>query len=119
MILDRGICSIFRKVDTAEAGAMPRPGYILIYQSWYGEPSFETNSARPTDGRKELRTDARIRIMQNREIRQNDVCVLRDVCRFSQVKKSELVFRINRAFHGQDDDGPTLISDLSLEAMEP
>ena len=119
MILDAGICSIFRKVDLALSGEMPRPGFELIGQSWYGERSFETNPARPKDGRTELRTDARVRILQNRGVRQHDVVILRDIADFAARDVDETVYRITRAWHGQDDDGPTQVTDLTLEVFEP
>lgn len=40
MILDTGICSIFRPEDHAVGGAMPKLRYSLLYKSWYGELSF-------------------------------------------------------------------------------
>ena len=117
MILDSGICSIFRKYDMALSGEMPRPGYMLLWKSWYGELSFETSPARPTEGREERRTDARIRVQQNRDIRQHDVVVLANVDRI--VDAAGPVYEITRAFHGQDDDSPALVSDLTLEVYEP
>lgn len=119
MILDTGICSVFRKMEIAIPGGMPRHEYKLLHQGWYGELNFETSPARPTEGRSELRTDARIRIWQNRFIRQNDVVVLRDIDSLEEREEGETVYRVNRAFHGKDDNGPTPISDLSLEVYEP
>ena len=119
MILDAGICSIFRKVDLAMSGEMPRPGFELVGKSWYGELNFETSPARPTEGRKELRTDARVRILQNRGVKQHDVVILRDIADFAERGAEETVYRITRARHGQDDDGPTQVTDLTLEVFEP
>lgn len=119
MILDDGICSIFRQKNTAKSGEMPRPGFELLAMGWYGEMSFETSPSRPTDGRKELKTDARIRILQCREIRQNDVAVLQEIADFAKRQEGETVYRITRAYHGKDDKSGELISDLSLEVIEP
>ena len=119
MILDSGICSIFRKQDIALSGEMPRASYSLIGQSWYGELSFETSPARPTEGRQELKTDTRVRILQNRAIRQDDVVVLRDLTVFEDRAQNEPVYKITRAWHGPDENGATLISDLSLEVFRP
>lgn len=118
MILDSGICSIFRKEDAALSGEMPRPFYSLIGQGWFGELSFETSPARPTEGRQELKTDARIRILQNRAIRQHDIVVLAEVQDIQDAETAP-VYRITRAYHGADESGATLISDLSLEVYEP
>ena len=119
MILDKGICTVFRKTDISGPGEKPTFIHTQIYQSWYGELSFETSPARPTEGRKELRTDARIRVLQYLGLKQNDVVVLRAVTSFDQVESTDLVYQINRAYHGQDDDGPTPISDLYLEEVRP
>ena len=119
MILDAGICSIFRKYDMALSGEMPRPAYALFWKSWYGELSFETSPQWHTEGREELRTDARIRIQQNRDLKQHDIVVLRNIDRFDDRTAEDSVYRITRAYHGKDDDGPTLITDLSLEVYEP
>ena len=120
MILDKGICTVFREYDTALSGEMPRLGYTVFWKSWYGELSFETRPARPTDGREELRTDARIRIQQNRDIRQRDIVVLKNVDTFGDADHSGVpVYRVTRAWHGQDDDSPALITDLNLEVYTP
>lgn len=119
MILDKGICTLFRKTDAAPAGDMPRGVYARLHTSWYGELSYETSPDYPTEGRREARTDARIRVLQCREIRQNDVAVLRQLEDWSDLTASDTVFRVTRAYHGTDDDGPTPISDLSLEVIRP
>lgn len=119
MILDKGICTVFRKIDVSGPGEKPAFTHTRIYQCWYGELAFETSAARPTDNRRELRTDARVRVLQNLGLKQNDVVVLRAVDTFDQVEPADLVYQITRAYHGQDDDGPTLISDLYLEEVRP
>lgn len=119
MILDSGICTIFRKENIALSGEMPRPGYTFIGRSWYGELNFESTPSRPTEGRTELRTDARIRINQNRNIRQNDIVVLADISDFNSLPDGTTIYDITRFYHGQDDDRPDLITDINLEVMEP
>lgn len=119
MILDSGLCCVFRARDTARSGDMPRSGYALLTQSWYGELSFETSPARPAQGRQELRTDARVRILQCRDIRQNDVVVLREDDGTDAPRDKERAYRVTRAYHGKDDDGPAPITDLSLEVYTP
>ena len=130
MILDSGICTVFRESDVSGAatstaqvilnsGRMPIKAYTPIWASWYGELSFETTPAWQTDGRKELRTDKRIRVMQCSTIRQNDIVVLEHLESFGQRSSDAVIYRITRAWHGKDDDGPTLISDLTLEVVKP
>ena len=116
MILDTGICSVFHAYDTAQPGEMPRKGYSLLCQSWYGELSFETSPVWATEGRNEQRVDSRIRILQNRAIAQDDVVVLAQV---DDVASDAVIYRITRAFHGVDADGPTPITDLTLEVIAP
>ena len=119
MILDSGICTVFRKTDVSTAGSMPTYTYIPIWASWYGELSFETAPVWETEGRKEQKADGRIRILQNRSIAQNDVVVLEHLESFEGRSQTAVVYKIARAYHGQDDDGPTQISDLTLEVIKP
>ena len=106
MILDSGICTIFRKENIALSGEMPRPGYTFIGRSWYGELNFESTPSRPTEGRTELRTDARI-------------VVLADISDFNALPDGTTIYDITRFYHGQDDDRPDLITDINLEVMQP
>ena len=119
MILDKGIATVYRKTDTAEAGDMPDYSDVMIFQSWYGELNYETSPEWQTDGRKEQHADGRIRILQNRGIAQNDVVILEQLAAYKDRSANAIVYRITRAFHGQDDDGPTPISDLTLEVVKP
>lgn len=119
MILDSGIVSVFRRSDTAAAGEMPKASYTLLFRGWYGELNFETSPQRPTEGRTELRCDARIRVIQNRNIRQDDVAVLRDIGAWTERTAADPAYKITRAYHGEDEDGAGLISDLSLEVYKP
>lgn len=123
MILDSGVCSVFRKVDSSGAGDKPVPSYDRIHVSWYGELHFETNPASPTTKREDIRTDARIRILQNRRINNHDVVLLEDLpdvptavpgaaCRFP-------IYEVSRAYHGLDADSGELVTDLSLVEVEP
>ena len=120
MILDTGICSVFQVTDGAvTGGGMPQKSYTLLCQSWYGTPAFETSPAHPTDNRRELETSTRIRILQHREIKQNDIVVLAQADTWAKVPSGSKIYEITRAYHGQDDDGPTLISDLTLREVSP
>lgn len=119
MILDSGICTVFRKTDSSDAGKMPSVSYTPIWTSWFGELSFETSPVWQTEGRKELKADRRIRILQNRQIAQNDIVVPQHLASFAARSPDAPVYRIVRAYHGQDDDGPTQISDLTLEVVTP
>ncbi len=129
MILDSGICTVFRETDTSAAtstatvitynGRMPIKGYTPIWASWYGELSFETSPVWQTDGRKELRTGNRIRIQQNRAIAEDDVVVLEHLESYAQRSPDAKVYRITRAWHGTADGDPTPISDLTLEVVQP
>jgi len=115
MLLDRGICSIFRKKDISQAGEKPRDGYERIHQSWYGELSFETTPFRATEAREDAKTAARIRIHQNRNINNHDVLVLLEVNEMSETVQR---FDVTRAFHGKDEESGELITDLTLAEVE-
>lgn len=114
MILDKGICSIYQKVNTAGPGEMPVYQNQLLHQSWYGELSFETNPSRPTESREMIETDARIRILQNRQINNHDRAELSPAS-----GGDPQPFEIVRAFHGKDDESGELITDLSLRKAVP
>ena len=113
MILDKGIATIYRKRNTAEPGNMPVYDDDMLWQSWYGELSFETAPGRPTDAREEIRTDARVRILQNREINNHDRVEL------APTGGDTLQYEVTRAYHGQDDESGELITDLNLEVYVP
>ena len=119
MILDDGICTVFRKTDTSSPGSKPTWGYTPIWASWYGELNYETRPVWETEGRKEQRIDGRIRVLQCREIKQNDIVVLEHLASFEERSEGAVVYQVVRAYHGVDDDGPTQISDLSLEVVRP
>ena len=108
MILDSGICGIYREMDVSDPGEMPEKEPVKIFESWYGLRGFETSPVWQTEGRQERQVDLKIRIMQCLDIRQNDVAIVAG-------KK----YRIIRAYHGEDEDGPTRITDLSLEVIRP
>lgn len=116
MILDDGVCSVYRKVDKAEKGAMPVWAYELVHQSWYKELDFATGETYPTEYREEVQTDARIRILQERTI--NNHCVV--VMGMDTVMDpNEPYYEITRAYHGRDQESGEMITDLSLRRVEP
>lgn len=113
MNLDKGICTVYHTEDTARAGAQPILTETPFFESWYGELSFETSPARPTETRREIRTDARIRILQNRGINEHDLVAL------SVYGQDPEHYEIERAYHGRDDESGELITDLSLKKVLP
>ena len=115
MLLDKGICSIFRKKDISPAGGKPRDGYERIYQSWYGELSFETAPFQATGARTDVKTAARIRIHQNRAIGPHDVLVLLEVPEMPETARR---MDVTRAFHGTDEENGQPITDLTLAEVE-
>ena len=119
MILDNGVCTLFHAADVSQPGYMPQQQLTPYFQSWYGEIFTESSPVWPTEGRKELRVDARIRVLQCRQIRQNDVAVLMDVASAEEIPAGTPRYSIERVAHAIDDDGPTEISDLSLKEISP
>lgn len=115
MILDRGTCRILRKISTTPAGGKPTYQLAVIHESYYAELAFETSPIRPTERREETQTATRIRILQNRQIHNQD---LAELSPFDGTEKNRIYFRITRSWHGNDDDNGELISDLTLEAAE-
>lgn len=118
MILDTGICTLFREGDIAEAGHMPRKGWLPLGRSWYGELAFGSAPVFETEHREEAQQDQRIRIHQMRGIRPNrDAVVLADVERLPAMGVT--IYRITRAFHGVDPENGAPITDLSLQEVSP
>ena len=115
MILDRGTCKIYRRTSTTPAGGKPTFTEAVIHESYYGELSFETAPARPTQRREDMRTAARIRILQCRGIRNQDRAELSP---FDGTAVRTVKYRIARAWHGTDDDCGEPITDLTLELDE-
>ena len=115
MILDRGLCRIYRQRSITTPGGKPKSAEDLIWESYYGELSFETGPSRPTEMRAETQTATRVRILQNREIRKQDVA---ELIPFDGTETKTEKYRIARAWHGADDDSGELISDLTLEVNE-
>lgn len=113
MILDKGIATIYRKENAAPPGGKPTFENVELFRSWYGELSFATSEARPTERREEVRTDARVRILQCRSINNHDRVTL------SPFGGEDAYFEVIRAYHGRDDESGELISDLSLAVIEP
>lgn len=119
MILDSGICTVFRPTDVSEPGRMPVKTYAPLTCGWYGELSFQSSPTRQAEGRKEQQIDGKIRILQCREIKQNDVVILEACDDFTRRSEGAVVYQVVRVYHGMDDDGPDPISDLSLEVIRP
>lgn len=113
MILDKGICTIYRRSDTAQPGDMPSYTDTQLMQGWYGELNFETSPQWPTEYREEIKCDARIRILQDRRIRNHDRALIRTV------GGETALYEVTRAYHGTDDDSGEAITDLTLEVIEP
>lgn len=52
MILDKGICTVYRMEDISEPGGMPKEEPVKFHESWFGELDFGTNrSTRHSTGR--------------------------------------------------------------------
>ena len=115
MILDRGTCKIYQKTSTTPAGGKPTSTLAVIHESYYGELSFETAPSRPTERREDTRTAARVRILQNRSIHNQDVAELTP---FDGTAAKTVKYRITRAFHGTDEESGEPITDLTLEVDE-
>lgn len=114
MILDSGIAIIYRVANIAEPGEMPVEGTAEVYRSYFGELDFETSPARPTPNRKETETALRIRVIQNRKIR-NEM----RVSLITEDGQTPPIYEITRAYHGTDEDNGEPITDLTLREVSP
>lgn len=118
MILDRGVCKVYHKQDASSAGSMPAYTDVLYHTSYYGELSFETSPARPTDYREEINTASRIRILQNRGINNHDRVILEPFDGTGDAN-NPVKYEVTRAWHGVDEDSGENITDLTLEVIAP
>lgn len=118
MILDSGICEISRKINTAEAGYMPVFRDSVFHTSWYGLMAFETAPVWPTEGREEIQTDARIRILQHRGIGQHDRVKLYPLDPETGRDLEPELYEVRRAWHGTDAESGEEITDLTLIRTE-
>ena len=118
MILDSGTCEVRRKINIAEAGYMPVFRNQTIFMGWYAELSYETSPVWPTEGREEVQTDARIRILRNTRIGEHDLVKLYPMDPETGEDLEPELFEVRRAFRGTDDDSGEDIWDLTLIRTE-
>lgn len=114
MLLGDGILTVYEERDVSGPGEKPRYEKAERTRSYYAELSFDTRPVNPTGSRSEQRVDARVRIRQCREIREDDVALMESFHKRTPEKRE---FRIVRAFHGTDEESGLAISDLSLEEV--
>lgn len=113
MILDSGVATFYHKTNTAGPGEKPIFTNALFFTGYYGELSYETNPRYQTEKREDVRTDARIRVLQNRGIMNRDTCTL------EPVNGNGGYYEVTRVWHGTDDESGELISDISLARTAP
>ena len=116
MILDSGICTVFRKVDDSKPGGKPKFRFDVLCKHWYAELEYANTPAYPTDSREETQTGARIRILQDRRIANHDTVVLANT---NQVEDMLKAYEVTRAYHGKDSDSGELITDITLRRVRP
>jgi hypothetical protein len=107
MILDSGICSIYREVNCANGGNTPRPQSQRIYSGWFGTLNFSSDDYGGIKQADVQKIDLRIRIHQCAEVTGRD-----------KVSADGKIYEIVRVYHGFDNDNQQPISDLSLVRYE-
>lgn len=115
MILDRGIATIYTQQNAAAPGDKPQYTNVLLTAGYYGELDFATDSAKPTEDRKEVRVDQKIRMLQDRRITAVCVAALADACDI--VPGLTVRYKVVRVWHGMDKDSGQPISDISLQEV--
>lgn len=109
MILDSGICTIYRTENGAPAGNKPIDTLIKRMESWYGELDFGTDPFDVTEYREDVETSARLRILQDRGITTRDVAILST--------DPGATYEVTRAYHALDEDSGQLVTDLNLRRI--
>ncbi len=109
MMIDTGLCSIYKIEDTSEAGGMPVLTAKLpaLAEVWYGELGFESNPVFETELQESVEISARIRILQDKRVNRQTLLDLADGKRY----------KVERAYHGYDEDSKELITDLNLSRV--
>lgn len=115
MLLDSGIVTFFKNVDTAEPGHMPALVPVVKHKSWYGQLDFVTSPRWATEARKDINVSMKIRVHQNTTLTEHDTAVLADV----DTPEGQTVFDVVRIFHTVDNQSGEPVSDVSLEVLEP
>jgi len=106
MILDKGICSIYKITNTAAPGDMPNETLVLIASCWYGELSFESSPIKFTESLEQVEIAQRIRIDRIDSIVNKTV-----------VKIGTEQYYVERVYHGTDEDTNVPILDLNLSRV--
>lgn len=105
MLLDAGICIIYRSENAAPSGDMPKEAWAERSQHWYGELTVGVTRYRAALKDNE-RADLLLRIWRDRDIRTTDRCMV-----------DGALYKINQVQHRTDEDG-LLVTDLELERLE-
>ncbi len=113
MILDDGICTVFRATDVAKQGNMPVYSHTAYDQGWYKTLNFSSAPKYATAYAEDTIISNKIRVLQNRAIGVHDRVALADV----DSADGQSLYDIIRIYHGSDEDGIP-ITDLELEAVE-
>lgn len=83
------------------------PKLPAMAEVWYGELEFESNPVFETELQEDVEISARIRILQDRRVNRQTMVELAD----------GLQYKVERAYHGKDDDSGELITDLNLSLV--
>jgi len=106
VILDSGICSIYKITNTAAPGDMPNETLVLISNCWYGELSFESSPVQLTESLEQVEIAQRIRILQNRQIAEKAIVAI-----------DGDQYQVERVYAGKDSDTNEAIMDLNLSRV--
>ncbi len=109
MNLDTGICSIYKLENKARAGGKPDIQIVIpaISEPWYGELDFESNPKYVTEMQEDVEIASRIRVLQDKRINRQTVVTLADGKQY----------KVERAYHGKDEESGELITDISLSRV--
>lgn len=106
MLLDDGICILLRQKDVSQPGDIPEYQMEPLADAWYGELEYASAPEYVTELREDVRVDRRIRI-------------LRDISLdgLHSVNIDGRQYKVNRAYHGTDEESGERIADLSLQRV--
>ena len=106
VILDQGPCEIWDIVQSEPDGEYPREILKNPREAFYGELSFSTFPTFETDYQESVEIDRKIRILRDLSVnRQTAVLV------------GGRQYKVQRVYHGYDEDSGEDISDVSLSKV--
>ena len=107
MILDSGICKIYKIANTAGPGEMPNENKVKIAERWFGDLDFSSAPTQYTESLEQIEVSRKIRVLRVDEI----------VMKKTIVEIGVEAYMVERVYDGTDKESGERISDISLSKV--